>query len=207
MPYDRLTLALEARLKDDVALFDASDLAKATLGDSIYSNMMIFGAAWQKGLIPLSLESLQDAIRLNGAAVERNLKAFELGRWAVLFPQDAAKVLTPNVVQMPKTLDEKIAFRKDHLIAYQGKGLAKRYGKMLEQISDPKLKEAVALGYHKLLAYKDEYEVARLLKSTRDKAKEEFEGDFKMTYNLAPPVLSKTGGGWAADQACIRGRP
>ncbi|MEP5121331.1 indolepyruvate ferredoxin oxidoreductase family protein, partial [Sulfitobacter pontiacus] len=81
MPYDRLTLALEARLKDDVALFDASDLAKATLGDSIYSNMMIFGAAWQQGLIPLSLDSLQQAITLNGAAVERNLRAFELGRW------------------------------------------------------------------------------------------------------------------------------
>ncbi len=132
LPYDRLTLALEARLKDDVALFDASDLAKATLGDSIYSNMMIFGAAWQKGLIPLSLEALQDAIRLNGAAVERNLKAFELGRWAVLYPADAAQVITPNVVQMPKTLDEKIAFRMNHLTDYQGKRLAKRYARMLE---------------------------------------------------------------------------
>ena len=119
MPYDRLTLALEARLKDDVALFDASDLAKATLGDSIYSNMMIFGAAWQQGLIPLSLDSLQQAITLNGAAVERNLRAFELGRWAVLHPEDAKRVMTPNVVALPKTLNEKIAFRKDHLTAYQ----------------------------------------------------------------------------------------
>ena len=153
MPYDRLTLALEARLKDDVALFDASDLAKATLGDSIYSNMMIFGAAWQQGLIPLSLDSLQQAITLNGAAVERNLRAFELGRWAVLHPEDAKRVMTPNVVALPKTLDERIAFRKDHLIAYQGKRLAKRYGTMVDSITDARLKEAVALGYHKLLSY------------------------------------------------------
>ena len=193
MPYDRLTLALEARLKDGVALFDASDLAKATLGDSIYSNMMIFGAAWQKGLIPLSLDSLQDAIRLNGAAVERNLKAFELGRWAMLHPADAAEVTTPNVVQMPKSLDEKIAFRMDHLTAYQGKGLAKRYAKMLVPVDDKALKQAVALGYHKLLSYKDEYEVARLLKSTRAKVDAEFAGDPKITFNLAPPMLSKTG--------------
>ncbi|MDG1068439.1 MAG: indolepyruvate ferredoxin oxidoreductase family protein, partial [Sulfitobacter sp.] len=194
MPFDRLELALQARLQDDVVLFDASDLAKATLGDSIYSNMMIFGGAWQRGLIPLSLEALTDAIRLNGAAVERNLRAFEIGRWAVLFPAEAQTVLTPdNVVSLPKTLDEKIAFRMDHLTAYQGKALVKRYGKMLEGISDVAVREAVAEGYHKLLSYKDEYEVARLLLSSREKAQAEFEGDFKMAFNLAPPLLSKMG--------------
>lgn len=191
MPYDRLELALEARLKDDLSMFDASDLAKATLGDSIYSNMMIFGGAWQRGLIPLTLEAVTDAIRLNGAAVERNLRAFEIGRWAVLFPVEAAAVLTPNVVALPKTLEEKITFRKEHLIGYQGKGLAKRYGKMVDAISDTTVREAVAEGYHKLLSYKDEYEVARLLLSSREKAKVEFEGDFKMSFNLAPPLLSK----------------
>ncbi|MEH6829342.1 MAG: indolepyruvate ferredoxin oxidoreductase family protein [Sulfitobacter sp.] len=193
MPYDRLELALEARLKDDLSMFDASDLAKATLGDSIYSNMMIFGGAWQRGLIPLTLEAVTDAIRLNGAAVERNLRAFDIGRWAVLFPVEAAAVLTPNVVALPKTLEEKITFRKEHLIGYQGKGLAKRYGKMVDAISDTTVREAVAEGYHKLLSYKDEYEVARLLLSSREKAKVEFEGDFKMSFNLAPPLLSKMG--------------
>jgi len=193
MPYDRMELALEARLKDDVVLFDASDLAKATLGDSIYSNMMIFGGAWQRGLIPLTLEAIQDAIRLNGAAVERNLRAFELGRWAVLYPAEAEAVLTPNVIELPKTLDEKIAFRKDHLVAYQSKRLAKRYGKMLDGIDDKDVRAAVAEGYHKLLTYKDEYEVARLLLSSREKAEAEFEGDLKLTFNLAPPMLSKTG--------------
>ena len=193
MPFDRLELALEARLKDKLSMFDASDLAKATLGDSIYSNMMIFGAAWQRGLIPLTLEAVQDAIRLNGAAVERNLRAFEIGRWAVLYPAEAKRVLTPNVVALPKTLEEKIAFRKDHLKAYQGKGLVKRYAKMLDGITDPAVRAAIAEGYHKLLSYKDEYEVARLLLSSRDKAQAEFEGDFKMSFNLAPPMLSKTG--------------
>lgn len=193
MPYERLELALEARLKDDLSMFDASDLAKATLGDSIYSNMMIFGGAWQRGLIPLSLEAVQAAIRLNGAAVERNLRAFEIGRWAVLFPEQAQSVLAPNVVTLPKTLEEKIAFRRDHLTAYQSKALAKRYDKLLGTVNDTAVREAVATGYHKLLSYKDEYEVARLLLSSRDKAQAEFEGDFKMSFNLAPPMLSKMG--------------
>ncbi|MBD3663495.1 indolepyruvate ferredoxin oxidoreductase family protein [Sulfitobacter sp. TSTF-M16] len=193
MPYDRLSLALEARLKDAVAMFDASDLAKATLGDSIFSNMMMLGAAWQRGLLPLTLEALQEAIRLNGAAVERNLRAFELGRWAVEHPQDAAKVLETKVINLPKTLDDKIAFRAAHLADYQSKRLAKRYMRMLDGITDPEVKEAVAKGYHKLLAYKDEYEVARLLLSTRDKAKAEFDGDLKMTFHLAPPILSRQG--------------
>ena len=193
LPYDRLTLALKARLKEDATLFDASDLAKAALGDSIYSNMMVFGGAWQKGLIPLSLSSIEDAIRLNGAAVDRNLRAFEIGRWAVLYPADAAAVTEPKVVSLPKSLDDKIAFRKDHLIAYQGKRLAKRYDKMLDKITDRDVKQAVAMGYHKLLSYKDEYEVARLLLTSREKAQAEFDGDFKMTFHMAPPIISKKG--------------
>lgn len=100
---------------------------------------------------------------------------------------------TPNVVEKPRSLDEKIAFRRDHIIAYQGKRLARRYDAMLARIDDAGLKEAVAKGYHKLLTYKDEYEVARLLLDTREKAKSTFEGDFNMTFHMAPPVLSKEG--------------
>ena len=86
LPADRLRLALEARLRDGVQLFDASDLAAKVMGDSIYSNMMIFGAAWQRGLIPLSHEAIAQAIALNGAAVDANLRAFEIGRWARFIP-------------------------------------------------------------------------------------------------------------------------
>ncbi|WP_019955227.1 indolepyruvate ferredoxin oxidoreductase family protein [Yoonia vestfoldensis] len=193
LPADALRLSLQARLGDGVTLFDASDLAKALLGDSIYSNMMIFGAVWQMGAIPLSYEAILGAIELNGAAINRNIRAFELGRWAYLHPADAAAILAPNVVAFPQTLEDKIAFRMDHLTAYQGARLAKRYRKFVDQFQDQPLREAVALGYHKLLSYKDEYEVARLLTQTRAKAAAEFDGELKLTYHLAPPIISKTG--------------
>ncbi len=193
LPADRLSLALEARLKEGLQLVDASELARVTMGDSIFSNMMIFGAAWQRGLIPVRYEAIKQAIELNGAAVQRNLRAFEIGRWAAYAPDAAAKLLVPNVVKKPKSLEDKIAFRADHLVAYQGKGLAKRYRKLVDGIEDGELRAAVAKGYHKLLAYKDEYEVARLLLSSRDKAKGTFAGDFKMTFHLAPPLMAKTG--------------
>ena len=193
LPSDQLEVALRARMQEDLHLFDATELARATLGDSIFSNMMIFGAAWQRGLLPISLDALREAITLNGAAVEKNLRAFEIGRWAVLYPEEATALLSPKVVQMPKSLEDKIAFRADHLVKYQSSRLAKRYRKFVDGIADAALKEAVAKGYHKLLAYKDEYEVARLLRDTRAKAESTFEGDFKITYNLAPPMLSKEG--------------
>ncbi|MGY3437088.1 MULTISPECIES: indolepyruvate ferredoxin oxidoreductase family protein [unclassified Marinovum] len=193
IPSDRLQLALEARLQDRLTLFDASDLARAVMGDSIYSNMILFGAAWQNGLIPLSHAAILEAVEMNGQAVERNKRAFEIGRWAALNPADADAMSRPVVVDLPKTLDDRIAFRANHLTAYQGKRLAKRYRARVEAIEDKDLREAVALGYHKLLTYKDEYEVARLMIDSRDKAKGTFEGDFKMTFHLAPPVLSKMG--------------
>ncbi|MDA7424139.1 indolepyruvate ferredoxin oxidoreductase family protein [Thalassococcus lentus] len=193
LPSDRLQLALEARLQDRVALFDASDLAKATLGDSIFSNMMILGAAWQNGLVPLSHDALMQAIALNGAAVERNQRAFEIGRWAVTHPDQAQRLIQPNVVERPKTPEEMIAFRAEHLIRYQGKRLAKRYRKLVDQIEDLRLRAAASKGYHKLLSYKDEYEVARLHLETEAKARAQFDGDFEMQFHLAPPMLSKEG--------------
>jgi indolepyruvate ferredoxin oxidoreductase len=174
-------------------MFDASDLAKAVLGDSIYSNMMVFGAAWQMGAIPVTFASISKAIELNGAAVERNKRAFDLGRWAVLNPEKAAQLEKADVVEMPKTLDAKIAFREAHLVKYQGARLAKRYRKLVDQFAEPQMKEAVAEGYHKVLAYKDEYEVARLLLETKSKAQETFDGDLKVTYHLAPPMVTKVG--------------
>jgi len=194
LPTGRLSLALHARLKTGLFEFDASEFAKATLGDSIFSNMIVFGAAWQRGHIPLSHGAITKAIELNGAAVEANLRAFELGRWASEHPQEIAGVLGKTTDQdAPKTLEEKIAYRVNHLTDYQGPRLVKRYLKRLDVITDTRLKEAVALGYHKALAIKDEYEVARLLQTTRAKAEAEFEGDLGLTYHLAPPMMSKTG--------------
>ena len=193
LPTEQLKLALQARMRDRVDLFDASELARKVLGDAIFSNMLVFGAAWQRGLIPLSLEAMREAIRLNGAAVEKNLYAFDVGRWAVLQGDEMAILLDADVVQLPQSLEGKISLRAQHLEAYQNKRLAIRYRKLVDAIEDPTLKEAVAKGYHKLLSYKDEYEVARLHLSTADKAAETFEGDLKLTYHLAPPMLSKTG--------------
>ncbi|WP_296424326.1 indolepyruvate ferredoxin oxidoreductase family protein [Yoonia sp.] len=193
LPADQLRVSLEARLQDGLAMFDASELAKALMGDSIFSNMMIFGAAWQMGAIPLQYESILGAIELNGAAINRNIRAFELGRWAYLYPAQANALLTSHVAQLPQTLDEKISFRADQLVAYQGMRLARRYRGLVDRFQDAPLREAVAKGYYKLLAYKDEYEVARLLTQTRQKAEDAFDGDLKLTYHLAPPIISKTG--------------
>jgi indolepyruvate ferredoxin oxidoreductase len=193
LPGADLQMSLEAKLQDRLSLFDATELARVTMGDSIFSNMMILGAAWQRGLVPLSEQAIMEAIALNGAAVEKNQRAFHIGRWAVLHSNEAARLASPNVIALPKTLEDKIAFRADHLAKYQSKRLARKYRKKVDAIADPRLREAVAKGYHKLLAYKDEYEVARLHLETRAKAEAAFDGDLKISYHLAPPLLSKTG--------------
>ena len=193
IPANRLTLSLEARLQKRLTMIDATGLATSLMGDAIYSNMIVFGATWQKGLIPVGLEAIRQAIELNGAAVETNLRAFEIGRWAIKHPSAAAKAAAGTVVEIPKTPADRIAYREAHLVAYQGKRLARKYRRFVESIEDDRLRAAVAKGYHKVLAYKDEYEVARMLTQTRRQAEAAFEGDLKLTYHLAPPILSRTG--------------
>ena len=188
IPGDRLQLSLEARLRDRVSLFDATELARILMGDSIFSNMMVLGASWQAGLVPLTFEALMHAIDLNGQAPDRNKRAFDIGRWAYLQPADADGFVDADVVELPKTLEEKIAFRVDHLTKYQDAAYADRYTSLVAKMPEG-LREAVALGYHKLLAYKDEYEVARLICDTRAKAEAEFDGDLTLSYHMAPPIL------------------
>lgn len=192
LPVDRLKLALEARVRDGLAMFDASELSRVLLGDAIYSNMMVFGAAWQRGAVPVSRSAIHRAIELNGTASARNIEAFEYGRWALEHPADAAAAVAPQTDQAPKTIEDKIAFRVSHLTAYQDAAYAKRYSDFVARF-DGDLREAIALGYHKVLVYKDEYEVARLLCETRAKAQETLEGDLKITHHLAPPFLSRPG--------------
>ena len=191
LPYSALRLSLEARLQARVDFLDASEIARRLMGDSIYSNMLILGAAWQKGLVPLPAEAIRRAVELNGAAVNGNLRAFELGRWAVLHPE-AAKRISEEPAATSFTLREKIDFRAAHLAAYQDEAYADRYRRLVAAAPEG-LREAVAEGYHKLLAYKDEYEVARLHLQTAEKARAGFDGDFRMTFHLAPPILARTG--------------
>ncbi|MCY4291786.1 MAG: indolepyruvate ferredoxin oxidoreductase family protein [Roseovarius sp.] len=193
IPAERLELALRAKLRDRVEMLDATSLARDAIGDTIYSNMIVFGAAWQNGLVPLSYDSIAEAIRLNGAAVQKNLQAFEVGRWAVACPEAAMAFLASALDEAGSSLEGKIEFRFRHLVEYQDMRLARRYVALLEGIDNSVVKEAAALGYHKLLAYKDEYEVARLLLKTRQMAKSEFDGDFKLNFHLAPPMFSGIG--------------
>ena len=137
IPAEDLKIALQARIRDGLSLMDASALARTLLGDSIFSNMMVTGAAWQRGLIPLSRAAIRRAIELNGAAVEKNLEAFELGRWAATHPDRAEAVLAPTILALPETLEDKIATRADHLEAYQNAKLAARYRKLVDGIADP----------------------------------------------------------------------
>ncbi|NBT32328.1 MAG: indolepyruvate ferredoxin oxidoreductase family protein, partial [Rhodobacteraceae bacterium] len=190
IPKNDLEIALKAKLQDRMALFDATELSRVLLGDSIYSNMMVFGAAWQKGAVPLTLASIRQAIRLNGAAVDANLKAFEIGRWAIAHPDQANGMITAKTSGKPMSLQDKIDFRYNHLIEYQSKSLADKYRQAVRAIADPDLRLAVAEGYHKVLSYKDEYEVARLHLKTAAKVAESFEGVQDITWHLAPPVLT-----------------
>jgi indolepyruvate ferredoxin oxidoreductase len=189
LPAERLRLGLQARLGDKVAFFDASELTRKALGDSIYSNMAVLGAAWQQGLLPLSHAAISRSIVLNGAAPEANQRAFELGRWAVAFPDQAARLLAPTAAAAET---DPIEARAAHLAAYQNAALAARFRVLLNRAPES-LRLPVAKGYHKLLAYKDEYEVARLHLESAAKAQAEFEGDLRLTYHLAPPLLSRMG--------------
>ncbi|QDL92135.1 indolepyruvate ferredoxin oxidoreductase family protein [Paroceanicella profunda] len=195
LPTDRLMLALRARIGEEAArFFDATKLAERLLGDAIYANVLMLGAAWQAGLIPLSGAALRRAIELNGAGVKGNLAAFEIGRWAVFAPREAEATLAPEVHPEEESLDTRIDIRAAHLEKYQNAGLAERYRALVAEARrhGDAFGEAVALGYHKLLTYKDEYEVARLHTETLEQAlAEQFEDTGKLKFHLAPPILAR----------------
>ena len=199
LPTDRMTVAVRARVGDDaLRMLDASRLAERLLGDAIYSNVMMLGAAWQAGLVPLSEAALRRAIEINGASVPGNLEAFGIGRWAVVEPAAALAAAGGAAAEAPADddLDVVIGRRAEHLVKYQGERLARRYRARVEatRAIDPELAMAVAKGYHKLLSYKDEYEVARLHDETlRAAVDAQFTGVRRMRFHLAPPLLGGDG--------------
>ncbi|HAO75966.1 MAG TPA: indolepyruvate ferredoxin oxidoreductase family protein, partial [Pseudomonas sp.] len=149
---------------------DATRLATRLLGDSIATNLFLLGFAYQQGLLPISAEAIEKAIELNGVAAKLNLQAFRWGRRAVLEREAVEGLARPVEVAEPlcKTLEEIVEWRVDFLTRYQNAGLARRYRQLVERVRDADtaddlaLSKAVARYYFKLLAYKDEYEVARL---------------------------------------------
>ena len=188
---------LEAAVPEGHAhLTDATDLARHLLGDTIGANLFLLGAAWQKGLIPLSEGAISQAIRLNGVAIEFNLSAFAWGRaWAT--DPDKIEALVAMPVPAPEPLEALIADRSKRLMTYQNAGYASEFTAFIDEIAaldsipDRRITRAVAGNLYKLMAYKDEYEVARLLSNDTFDAtlRAQFEGDFRITHHLAPPML------------------
>jgi indolepyruvate ferredoxin oxidoreductase len=182
----------------------ASRLASALVGDSIGANLLLLGIACQKGLLPLSAEALERAIEVNGVAVETNKQAF---RWGRRYVHEPAKVLEAAGLDgrtraVHRSLDDLVGHREAHLAAYQDVAYARRYRDLVDRVRAREaertpgrqtLTEAVARGYAKLLAYKDEYEVARLYSdgAFREALEAEFQGDYRLELHLAPPLLPK----------------
>jgi indolepyruvate ferredoxin oxidoreductase len=174
------------------------------MGDAIFGNLILLGHAWQQGLVPVSLASLTRAIELNGVAVDANLKAFLWGRRLAHDRAAVERFARPAaVVELPRTptLDDLVARRAAYLTDYQDAAYAGRYRALVEQVraaearlSSTRLAETVARNYFKLLAVKDEYEVARLHADPAFQAKIAaiFEGDYRLNFHLAPPLLAKT---------------
>jgi len=207
---------IRAAAGEHVALVDANRFAVALMGDAIYTNPFVLGYAWQKGWAPLRHESLIRAIELNAVQVEKNLAAFEWGRRAahdmdalrrVVESQHGARDASPGKIialHTPKALDSLIDKRLAYLAKYQNAAYAARYGRLVAAVRAAEagldagdgqypLTEAVARNLHKLMAYKDEYEVARLYADPAfmEKVKSSFEGDWKIRFHLAPPSTSK----------------
>ena len=188
-----------------VGAFDAEQVAEQLLGDSIYTNPLMMGYAWQQGRIPLNLPSILRAIELNGVQVDNNKAAFEWGRRCA---HDLASVQAlfkaQQVIQFVKKpgLAEMVATRVDFLTGYQDAGYAARYKAFVGRVqaaesklgTSTPLTEAVAKYLFKLMAYKDEYEVARLHTDPAftQKIADMFEGDYKLVHHLAPPLTAKT---------------
>jgi indolepyruvate ferredoxin oxidoreductase len=215
-PAASLRRAISTAVGDERAQFiNASDFAATLLGDSIGGNLFLLGYAYQRGLVPVSAQAIERAIELNGVAVEMNKHAFEWGRRAAQWPERVAQVCGVHAagaveVEQPRTLDDLIAERAEGLVAYQNAALAERYKSLVERVRAAEserakgcsgLAEAVARYYYKLLAYKDEYEVARLYTDPSFGAalERQFSGDYRLEFHLAPP--------WLAGKSGSDGRP
>jgi len=188
----------------NVGALDADHLAVQLVGDSLYTNPLMLGYAWQKGRVPLSHAALMRAIELNGVQVENNKLAFEWGRRAAHDLASVHALTKPaQVIEFVKktvNIDEMIAKRVEFLTAYQDSAYAQTYKAFVDKVraveaplNTKKLTEAVARYLFKLMAYKDEYEVARLHSDPAFLAKvaSQFEGDYTLNYHLAPPLTAK----------------
>jgi indolepyruvate ferredoxin oxidoreductase len=192
-----LTLRIAAAVRQGgLTTIDASDIATRLLGDSIAANLFTLGLAWQKGLVPISRAAIEQAVRLNGVAVNLNLAAFEWGRRAAADAEAVRAVIGAKGTAKSETLEEMVARRVAFLTAYQDAAYAESYRSFVEKVraASEALAPAVARNLFKLMAYKDEYEVARLYTdgSFAENLKAQFTGDVTLKFHLAPPLLGRT---------------
>lgn len=180
---------------------EATQIAERWLGDGVYANMVLLGLAYQSGLLPmLSGDAIARAIRLNGTAVAQNLRAFNYGRLAAEQPDILFRA--DNVHPFPLSIDGLIARRRKHLKDYQDTAYADRYSRLVSRVraaesrlrpGHTELTEAIARNYAKLLAYKDEFEVARLYtdRGFTDSLARQFKGTPKIKLHLSPPLIAR----------------
>ena len=190
---------------DNLQLLDATRIATRLLGDAIGSNLFLLGFAYQRGLVPVSGTAIERAIELNGVAVEMNREAFRWGRRAARDLEAVERLALQGDEGLepaaPTSLDEFVERRAADLTAWQNAAWASRYRKLVERVREAEralgageaLTGAVARYAYKLMAYKDEYEVARLYTdgAFRERLAASFEGDLRLTFHLAPPVLAR----------------
>jgi indolepyruvate ferredoxin oxidoreductase len=185
--------------RDMLMSLDANAIAGRLMGNTIYANVLLLGAAWQHGLVPVSLESVMRAIELNGVEIDRNKEAFTWGRIAADHPEHIEDVLHLERRE-EETLESLIERRAEFLTDYQDAALATRYRQLVDNAQsaevavggDGRLTTAVARSYFKLLSYKDEYEVGRLHTQTDFLAslKKEYGASARVRFHFAPPILN-----------------
>jgi indolepyruvate ferredoxin oxidoreductase len=203
LPTERLKRAILSASHGGAKFVDATRAAVGLLGNSIAANMFMLGYAYQAGAVPLSAAAIRRAIELNDEAVAMNLSAFDWGRAACVAPDQVAALAPATAAPLEaQTLDAIVARRAAELVAYQGRRLAKRYRAFVARVAAAEqarapgrsgLAEAVAHALFKLMAYKDEYEVARLYTdgAFRAQVAATFEGDLRFEFHLAPPFLAR----------------
>ncbi|MET0085765.1 MAG: indolepyruvate ferredoxin oxidoreductase family protein [Sedimenticola sp.] len=208
LPMQDMREAIERFTGDDNAhFFNSTDVAETLTGNTIGANIMLLGFACQMGWLPVKVTSLEAAIEKNGVAVPYNQRAFKLGRLMAHDPEQINQLMEkgapiPRWFRLSQSLDQVIERRREDLVEYQDERYAADYADFVNRVRSAeeeldtdsnKLTEAVARGLYKLMAYKDEYEIARLYTNGRwlDSIKSKFSGDFKVKFHMAPRLLAK----------------
>jgi indolepyruvate ferredoxin oxidoreductase len=206
LPADEIKRAIIETAGEGAAFFDATGLSTSLFGTSIAANIILVGFAWQRGLLPLSEAALMRAIELNDESVDLNKRAFLWGRRAAFAPEKVAAIVAPepdptSPRHLSQSFDEVVERRSTFLTAYQNEAYAASYVALVRRVAEverrvakgARLSEAVARNLFKLMAVKDEYEVARLFSdgSFAWQVAATFEGDVKLEFHLAPPILGR----------------